>query len=68
MWGCKIQLNFPAIKLLDYRDKWDELQQNDNPFAIVVMAHLQAQATTYEEEHKMQYVTAIERRGIEQGI
>jgi hypothetical protein len=28
----------------------------------------QAAITEYEEEHKMQYVTAIERKGIEQGI
>jgi len=121
-WGCKIQLDFPTVKLLDYKEKWAELEQDDNPFAVVVMAHLQAQATTptsvqrrdakfrlarrlyergytrrqilelfrfidwimtlspelevdfqtaiteYEEEHKMQYVTAIERKGIEQGI
>ncbi|NHZ72034.1 MAG: hypothetical protein GWP17_02990 [Aquificales bacterium] len=122
LWGCKIQLDFPAVKLLDYQERWDEIEQDNNPFAIVVMTHLQAQATTpvsarrqdakfrlarrlyereytrhqilelfrfidwlmtlspeletgfqtaiteYEEEQTMQYVTAIERKGIERGI
>ncbi|NHZ71722.1 MAG: DUF4351 domain-containing protein [Aquificales bacterium] len=33
------------MKLLNYQEKWDELQEDDNPFAVVVMAHLQTQAT-----------------------
>ena len=122
LWGCKIQLDFPAVKLLDYKEKQVELERDDNPFAVVILAHLQAQATTpastrrqetkfrlvrrlyergykrrqvlelfrfidwimtltpemetafqtaiteYEERHQMQYVTAIERTGIERGI
>jgi hypothetical protein len=122
LWGCKIQLDFPAVKLLDYKENWNALEQDDNPFAVVVMAHLQAQATTpasaqrrdakfrlarrlyergytrrrildlfrfidwimtlspeleaefqaeittYEEAHRMQYVTAIERTGIQKGV
>ena len=33
------------VKLLDYRDRWQALEQDSNPFALVVMAHLKTQAT-----------------------
>ncbi|NHZ72714.1 MAG: transposase [Aquificales bacterium] len=47
-WGCRLSLDFPIIKLLDY--KQDELVASDNPFGIVVLAHLQ----TMETRHKPQ--------------
>jgi hypothetical protein len=44
--GCQLKLNFPTIKLLDYQQKWSELETNLNPFAIMIMAHLKTKATT----------------------
>jgi hypothetical protein len=44
--GCQLNLNFPTIKLLDYQQKWSELETNLNPFAIMIMAHLKTKATT----------------------
>ncbi len=38
-------LDFPVVKLLDYEARWAELEASDNPFAVVVMAHLKTQAT-----------------------
>ena len=35
--------NFPIVKLLDYWQNWEALEQDPNPFAVVVMAHLKAQ-------------------------
>jgi hypothetical protein len=43
LWGCRIEFEFPIIKLLDYQDKWKELEESLNPFAVVVMAHLKVQ-------------------------
>ena len=67
LWGCKIQLDFPAIKLLDYEEKQDKLERDDNPFAIVVLAHLQAQATTpastWRQETKFRLVRRLYERG-----
>jgi predicted DNA-binding protein (MmcQ/YjbR family) len=40
LWGSRKLFEFPSVKLLDYKDRWEELKQSDNPFAIVVMAHL----------------------------
>ncbi len=122
LWGCEVQLTFPILKLLDYAGQQAWLEQHPNPFAVVVLAHLQAQATrtdpdaryawkwrlvrglyergyarqdvlelfrfidwllrlpegleqqlqqtieAYEEEHKMTYITSIERMGIEKGV
>ncbi len=33
------------VKLLDYKDDWEALENNDNPFAIVTMAHLKTKET-----------------------
>ncbi len=101
--GTEVRFKFSAAKLLDFRERWEELEQSDNPFAVVVQAHLTALETRgdeiskqiviglyrfmdwvlwlpkelqaefddriseYEEEHKMEYVTSIERRGIKKG-
>jgi hypothetical protein len=42
-YGCEIRFGFPVIKLAEWRNKWEELEKNTNPFAVVVMAHLKAQ-------------------------
>jgi len=31
------------VKLLDFRQEWEALEQDHNPFALVVMAHLETQ-------------------------
>jgi predicted transposase YdaD len=45
LWGCTLELRYPVVKLLDLRDRDDELAANGNPFAVVVRAYLAAQAT-----------------------
>ncbi len=44
--GCEVSLKFPTVKLLDYEERWSELEAGSNPFAIIVMAHLKTKATT----------------------
>ncbi|MDJ0616658.1 MAG: cytosolic protein [Calothrix sp. MO_192.B10] len=122
LFGCRVNFRFPVIKLLDYEQRLSELEQSRNPFATVVMAHLQAKATassrvnrkqqklilvkrlydlgferdsiiilfkfidwmmtlpsdlawefwqeysSFEESRRMQYVTSVERIGIEKGV
>jgi len=43
--GTELWLKFSTAKLLDYSDRWDELEQSHNPFAVVVQAHLTALRT-----------------------
>ena len=49
-WGCKASLDFPIIKLLDYNQ--DELAASDNPFGIVVLAHLRMLATKRKPQER----------------
>jgi hypothetical protein len=55
MWGFKVGIEFPIIKLLDYRDRWSELEESQNPFAIVVMAHLKTQETSNSFEDRKRW-------------
>ena len=50
--GNKESLQFGMVKLLDYAAKWSELEQDPNPFAVVVMAHLKALATQNKEQER----------------
>ena len=47
------------VKLLDYQDRWDELEKSDNPFALVVMAHLKAKATVGKPESRLEWKTRL---------
>jgi len=65
--GLRVRFEFPAVKLLDYREKWDELEKSDNPFATVVMAHLKAQETRHDEEKRKRWKLYLTRRLYERG-
>jgi hypothetical protein len=43
--GSELSFCFSMVKLLDYQDKWDELEQSRNPFAMVVRVHLKGLET-----------------------
>ena len=44
-----------SIKLLDYRDRWKELEISENPFALVVMAHLKMLETRDDYEKRLHW-------------
>jgi hypothetical protein len=67
LWGCEIGFRFPAVKLLDYRDRWAELEANPNPFALVTMAHLKAQETRGKGEERKRWKWYLTRRLYERG-
>ena len=43
--GSTTGIRFRTVKLLDFRERREELERSDNPFAMVVLAHLDAMAT-----------------------
>jgi Domain of unknown function (DUF4351) len=43
--GSRHDFSFQITKLVDYKERVEALANSDNPFAIVVQAHLAAQAT-----------------------
>jgi Domain of unknown function (DUF4351) len=50
--GFNIQVSFPIAKLVDYKRRKEDLKFSDNPFAVVVLAHLAAQATKAKESQE----------------
>ena len=62
LWGSQAGLWFPTVKLLDYRQRWSELEDSDNPFAMIVMAHLQVQATRHQPAERLKWKVSLVRR------
>jgi hypothetical protein len=69
LWGCEVSFRFPIIKLLDYLPRWAELEASQNPFAIVVMAHLKTKETRNDavarKEWKFKLTRMLYERGYE---
>ncbi|MCY7392854.1 MAG: Rpn family recombination-promoting nuclease/putative transposase, partial [Leptolyngbyaceae cyanobacterium CAN_BIN12] len=63
----ELTFRFGMVKLLDYRDQWESLEQNRNPFAVVVMAHLKAQETQRDSKRRKESKLGLIRRLYEQG-
>lgn len=67
-WGFQLFFQIPIIKLIDYQEKWEELEQNSNPFAIVVRAFLKTLATqgSVQERYsrKKRFLIELYERGL----
>jgi len=51
-WGFEVVCRFPVVKLIDYREKWAELEANPHPFALIVRAYLKALETVGNAQEK----------------
>jgi hypothetical protein len=58
-WGTAIGFEFPAVKLLDFADRLDALEQSTNPFARFVLAHLKTLETQGDYETRLQWKLRI---------
>ncbi|MCU0642821.1 MAG: cytosolic protein [bacterium] len=71
-WGFKLSFQFPIIKLLDYQEKWKKLEQNLNPFGIVVMSFLKTIETKGNEQQryswKKHFLLGLYERGLTRDI
>jgi hypothetical protein len=67
LWSCRLLFEYPMVKLLDFQGREAELKASDNPFAIVVRAHLSALATranpVARKEQKLQLAAELYERG-----
>jgi hypothetical protein len=59
-WGCALNLTFPGAKLLDHNPA--DLEDDPNPCATIVLAHLNAQATRHDPEGRARAKLALVRR------
>jgi len=67
-WGCELTFRFPVVSMIEYGADWAALEENMNPFAIVVMAHLKANALgkgreRERKEWKMRLIRMLFGRG-----
>jgi len=65
--GCKVELQFPVVKLLDYLKDWNYLESSDNPFAVVVMAHLKGIETRRDPDNRLNWKLSLVKRLYERG-
>ncbi len=49
-WDFEVTCRYPIVKLLDLRERWQELDASSNPFALVVKAHLRTLETMGNEQ------------------
>jgi hypothetical protein len=65
--GTRVAFNFMALKLVDYRQRWEELESSSNPFAVLVMAHLKAEELKDEPQEmknwKLLLVRGLQEKG-----
>jgi hypothetical protein len=51
--GCRMQLDFPVVKLLDYEGGLESLLDQENVFALVTAAHLMTKKTRGDENDRL---------------
>ena len=70
LWGCAVSFEFPIAKLLDYQSDWAALENSQNLFATIVMAHLKTKEThdapTDRKTWKFHLMTMLYDRGFRQ--
>ncbi|MBW4570448.1 MAG: DUF4351 domain-containing protein [Tolypothrix carrinoi HA7290-LM1] len=64
----RLNFEFGTVKLLDYQNRWTELEASDNPFATVVMAHLKTQETSKKLGERKTWKFSLIRRLYELGL
>jgi hypothetical protein len=68
-WGFRSLTEFPVVKLLDYAPKYEELETDPNPFAVVVLAQLKALETRRSPGEryawKLRLVKGLYERGMD---
>jgi Domain of unknown function (DUF4351)/Putative transposase, YhgA-like len=68
LFGCTLNFQFPIIKLIDYQQRLLELENDSNPFATVVMAHLAALNTRNDRNNRKEQKLALVQRLYEKGF
>jgi hypothetical protein len=67
LWGTEIGFRFPMVKLLDHAARRAELEGSDNPFATVVLAHLDTQETRQDLSQRKDRKFGLVKRLLERG-
>ncbi len=65
---CKLQFEYPTLKLLDYANRRVELEASDNLFAAILLAQLDAMETKGKPEERIVRKTALMKSLLRRGI
>jgi hypothetical protein len=68
VWGCELTFRYPVAKLSDLEGERSFLEADDNPFATVVLAHLDTRATEADWTRRRDRKLALIRRLYERGM
>lgn len=68
LWGCRSTLEFPVVKLLDWRDRREELERSGNPFSLVVAANLTVLETKPDQPARLEKALKIVRLLLQRGF
>ncbi len=63
----KLNFEFGTVKLIDYQTGWAELERSENPFAMVVMAHLKVLETKRNIDQRKAWKFRLTRMLYEKG-
>jgi hypothetical protein len=67
-WGCRVGIDFPAVKLLDYAQVAPALETDPNPFAVLVLAHLKTLETQKDPSSRQLWKVRIVKGLYERGF
>jgi hypothetical protein len=62
--GCRVTFDFPICKLLDLLEQREELEKNQNPAALLVLANWAAQQTGEDAPERYRWKLRLLRRVI----
>ena len=65
--GTELVMRFSTAKLMDYEADWPALENETNPFAVVVMAHAGTRATAADPYARLDWKFRLTRRLFERG-
>ncbi len=68
LFGCKVSLEFPVVKLLDYASREQELAESSSPFAIVVLSYLKSRETKRHPKDRLQWKLRLFKMLYEKGF
>lgn len=67
LFGCRVRMDFPMVKLLDYEDQLESLVESDNAFGIMTAAHLLTRRTKRKDHRRFDAKWRLTRMLYERG-
>lgn len=67
LWGCRVGIRFPSVKILDYAEQQDVVKESANPFAVAVTAHLKTRETRHDAAGRKTWKLYLVRKLYERG-